>query len=125
MTKDEIVAASIEDKPEEPPRRGGFASVFISVGGGWIADWIKKDGEDKLVWLPRSFISAPTWELEGIVFEWVQEQVKGDYDLFADFAVRLHVGVGGYTTTIQFFGKYLEQHKLGAWALALLEVVNE
>ena len=109
--QDAIIAGAIEDKPESD------RLVAYSPGGAWYRDTviiIDRDNRSRQGhWKPRPFISAPTWELEGIVLEWVQKS-----ELTVEFIDILYNMQNERAKDIFDQSYYLlwRRHKLGDWA---------
>lgn len=121
MTKqDEQVARVIEDMPDS-------VGIGVSAGGAWIRRWVfkRKKKEHIMEWLPRPFISSPTWELEGIVLEWVQGQEKKFRGQFVAQLIQVWGErrglLGGEYIPLNIFMEY----KLGDRGRALLEVLGD
>ena len=110
--QDAIIAGAIEEKPFD------WAKT-ISPGGAWFYEGY---------WKPRTFISAPTWELEGIVLKAYKKNALFWGHVWIILRER-QVG----TTGIKMSARRLDvdsidlmrHYKVGDWALALLEVLRE
>lgn len=116
-TQDEIVAQAIEDKPEGSPTERFHAQ--------WPKAWVFLGDE----WKPRPFISAPTWELDGIVWEWLRTQFAA---MQLDVCHQRRILICERAKAIGYvenpYTKWdimdLNYGKLGDWARALLQVLE-
>ena len=120
--QDAIIAGAIEDKPEYLPIQNVgivYAPGWTSRGSAW--EWTGKR------WKPRPFISAPTWELDGIVLRWTQsnrcsaKQQHAFHEKVYSILSRKNRIVLGERSILEF-GVLLDNYRVGMWALALLEV---
>ncbi len=120
--QDAKIAVLIEDKPESD------RLVAYSPGGAWYRDTviiIDRDNRSRQGhWKPRPFISASTWELEGIVLEYMQGlhplKTLKYWGWYEDLLNERIQHKDGWISGRQLF----HYHKMGMWALALLKVLK-
>lgn len=132
MNKDARVAEIIEPKPELPGNELAELATYLrgrtksSAGKAWMLVFDYETG-DKPEWEPRTFISAPSYETDGIVLEWVQ---KASRKIFGHFAMSLSGAIYNRMSETEielskngmFDIIWIKHYKPGDYARALLEV---
>ncbi|KKL94433.1 hypothetical protein LCGC14_1864710 [marine sediment metagenome] len=124
------IAEAVEPKPDLLGG-GGMAQAlldsidgfpWVSKSGCWILEFV---GKEPGKWVARPFDSAPSWESDGIILEWVQGQDDFFIQAIADEVERLIVKREGIFPVINnTLRMYLTYGKKGDYATALLAVLE-
>ncbi len=114
--QDARIAEVIEPKPEgKKPNVYWEEGATWSKGGAW---YLTRNGGK---WQAAPFISAPTWELEGKVWEWLQ----GPYNQKIEMSTIAIYWERSYPELVPLVaGEFLGLYCVGEIALALLEVLR-
>ena len=127
--RDAVVAEAVEPKPELPSEEEASFMLmeyisgtrFYSPGRAWETVFIYDHG-DVAELLPRTFDSAPTWESDGIVLEWVQKNLLDERGaISAKYRRALGEAVGAVNPPLNVF---LAMYKPGMYAKAVLAVLE-